>query len=194
MELIDRRLIDQALGDMLTPTQLAAFRAYRDQRRAVEEEHGGIFAELWTEAQLFLRARGRVRLPPTGWDFASCVIGLSHGVRPEFDPQQRSQWRAFWDWYLPMENHLTRLIGIIRTLHAYKPAHEKLRCELCGVAQVMLDQYQQWLRGGRILWLPLDRGGDPERNIVERLGKVLIDCDTGPLDEGAPDSQWEPHP
>jgi len=168
---------------MMTPAQLEQFRRYRAAREVVADAHGDLFADLWSEAQVFIQSRGKVRLPPTGWDFVPAVTGLSHGVKPEFDPHQRSQWRQFWDWYLPMENHMTRLIFIIRTVDTYKPRHREFLRELCGVAGVILDQYQQWLRQRRIAWLPLDRGGDRSRNIVERLGQVLIDVDTGPLPE-----------
>jgi hypothetical protein len=182
-----------AVDELLGPAARARVEHFREQRAVMLGKHGAAFAELWTTAQKFIELNGRIRKPPTGWDFAVAVQGLSHGIKPELTPQQRSQFQSFWDWYLPVERNLTDLIFCIRELHRVRVDHAQLFSHLCQAAHMIRDQYAQMLETRRIAWLPTHRGGDPERNIVQRLIQALIECDTGPVrDDGDPGPQWEP--
>jgi predicted transcriptional regulator len=184
-----------ALDDLMTPAQRERVARYRQELAAIEEKHGAPFAALWVTARKFIEMNGRVRLPPTHWDFVPIAAARAAGNAGEFAPEQAVQFKGFWDWYLPVERGLTDLIHCIRELHKLRKEHDALFQAVCLAAHPIYDQYQRWIREGRIGWLPRNRGGDAAMNIVQRLGKVLIKLDTGPLrDDGDPGPELEPMP
>lgn len=183
------------MQEFFTPAQRAAAEAFRQRRREIEQKHGAEFAALWASAQRFIEQNGRVRLPPTKWDFAAIAAARAAGNPGEYTPEQRVQMREFWGWYLRVEGALMELIELIYALHGMRSEHGKLHAQVCCAAHPIYSQYHVWLRDGRILWLPRNRGGDPELSVVQRLGRALIDCDTGPVaEDGDPGPQWEPMP
>lgn len=174
------------IRSILTPARLERLEKYLADRQAIEDDFGLEIASVWETAQYFIGLPRRVKPPPTGWGFAAQVQSLSHGVKPEFEPIELSEWRAFWNWYVPLEYNLMQLIRTIRRLHSLRPDHDALLNQLCGIAIPILDQYQRWVQDRKIAWLPKDRVPHSNRTIIERLGQVLIDCDSGPAPELEP--------
>ena len=161
-----------AFAQILTPASLARAAAYREHLRVLREERGEAFVQLWILAQRWLRHDGRVKEPPRGWDFL-VALGAARANRmpPAFTDVQLLQWREFWDWYLPVEGALLRLIEL---LHGLSLEDEMpLLGEVCGKALVVHAQYQRWLADGTIAWLPVEREDGPRRSIVEKLGRAI---------------------
>lgn len=189
--LIDRRLIDEALGSMLSPAQMARLRAYRARREAVASEHGEAFAALWGRAQPWLAHDGRVKSPPSGWAFVVAMpIPQEIRAAEHLSTEQLAHWRSFWAWYQPVEAKLRELGILIVELHEHRERDEKLFRNVCAHAYPIVDRYMGWLRDGTIQWLPLRRGWEPDRNIVENVHALLIKLDSGP--EPAP--AWDEDP
>lgn len=177
--------------DLLSQAARDRVRRYLEKRRALSDKYGEGFAQLWSTAQRFIEQNGRVRLPPSRWEFVPAARLKESGNPAEFTPEQSSQWRDFWDWYLLVESNLTLLIHCIHELYKVRKEHEALFQAVCTAAHPICHQYQDWIRDGRIAWLPRNRGGDLSLNIVQRLGQALIKFDTGPADE-SPNDRWEP--
>jgi hypothetical protein len=171
---------------LMAPERITSLDRFIAERDAIEQEHGAAVAALWMDAQTFIGLRGKVKSPPTGWSFVPAMQSMEIGIKPELDLNQMLEWRAFWNWYGPLEYHLIKLIRTIRALHSIRPAMEPLFFEICRVAFPILDQYQTWIKDRKIAWLPRNRVPGTDRNIIERLGKVLIDYDTGPAPEIEP--------
>lgn len=183
------------MAEILTPRQLERYNRYRTELHEQANKHGELFAEVWAAAQQFLAARGRVRRPPRKWSFLAALRAAPPGQSPSFTPEQRAEWRQFWDWYLPLERGIGRLIWVIEVLHKLGPEHTKLKSDVCQVAYVAKTQYQQWLEDGEIVWLPVGRGGGKPETIVQLLDQVLVKRDRGPeRDAGDPGYELEPMP
>jgi hypothetical protein len=190
-----RQTLASVMAEILKPHQLARYERYRAELRAQADQHGELFAEVWSAAQTYLASRGRVKPPPSGWDFVPIVQDLPFGVSPEFSPVQRTHWREFWEWYLPVERGIGRMIWIIEVLHKLGPQHYKLKNDVCQVAYVVKTQYQRWMQDGDVPWLPKGRGAGKPETIVQLLEQVLVRLDRGPAkDDGDPGPEWEPMP
>lgn len=185
--------LQPSYDEMLSPAARDRVRRYLEKRRTVADRYGEGFAQLWNTAQRFIEHSGKVRLPPTRWDFVSAARLKESGNPAELSPEQSAQWREFWDWYLLVESNLTQLIHCIHELYRIRKEHEAPFQAVCTAAHPICNQYQDWIRDGRIGWLPRNRGGDPSLNIVQRLGQALIKFDTGPADQEG-DPRWEPMP